>query len=292
MTGESGWYGPSDAVSLLASADPGFSFTGWEGSGTGSYTGPSGRVVLSDIGSPITEVAGFIPLSARFSYTVNFAAASALPPGAQWTIQIGGTLYEGGGGSVSVSGIPYGTYSVTVLNGSALDGLARFVPVTPTFTLVVESNLTQPVEFEVLYWVDVLEAGPGSVDLPSGWLVNGSSRTLTATPESGASFTNWTGSGAGSYSGRSPTASIVVRGPITEVASFLPPPSPQVSLPGSQGLATGSLALIAAAAVATGALIGIVLGRHRRSSVSKPEPEIGHPETSDEFRSPPNGGEA
>src|SRR5262249_55982314 len=52
----------------------------------------------------------------------------------------------------------------------------------------------------------------------------------TATPASGYSFSNWTGTGSGSYSGANNPASITMNGPITENATFtrnnVPTPTP------------------------------------------------------------------
>ena len=52
------------------------------------------------------------------------------------------------------------------------------------------------------------------------WRGSGTSVSITATPASGYSFTNWTGSGTGSFSGTNNPASITMNAPITENASF------------------------------------------------------------------------
>ena len=46
--------------------------------------------------------------------------------------------------------------------------------------------------------------------------------SIHATPANGYSFTIWTGSGTGSYSGTNNPASITMGGPITETATFIP----------------------------------------------------------------------
>ena len=48
---------------------------------------------------------------------------------------------------------------------------------------------------------------------------------LSATPSNGYSFSGWSGSGSGSYSGMNNPTSIVVTAPITEVANFVLIPS-------------------------------------------------------------------
>jgi hypothetical protein len=44
--------------------------------------------------------------------------------------------------------------------------------------------------------------------------------SIRAYPDSGYNFTNWTGSGTGSYSGTDNPATITMGGPITENATF------------------------------------------------------------------------
>ena len=55
----------------------------------------------------------------------------------------------------------------------------------------------------------------------SGWRGSGAAGSISATPTSGYSFTNWSGSGIGSYSGTNNPASITMSGPITETATFI-----------------------------------------------------------------------
>jgi hypothetical protein len=60
----------------------------------------------------------------------------------------------------------------------------------------------------------------GAVTPASGWRGSGTTVSIKATPASGYSFTNWTGSGTGSFSGTTNPASITMGGPITENAAF------------------------------------------------------------------------
>jgi len=66
----------------------------------------------------------------------------------------------------------------------------------------------------------------GSVSPTSGWRASGSTVSISAKPASGYSFTNWTASGTGSFSGASNPISITMGGPITETATFTHNPSP------------------------------------------------------------------
>src|SRR6187200_661647 len=64
----------------------------------------------------------------------------------------------------------------------------------------------------------------GTVSPPSQWKNSGATVSITATPTNNTqvsySFSGWTGSGTGSYSGTNNPASITMNGPITENAAF------------------------------------------------------------------------
>jgi len=54
----SGWRNAGQSVTIKARANAGFTFTGWSGTGTGSYTGPNNPASVT-MGGPITENATF-----------------------------------------------------------------------------------------------------------------------------------------------------------------------------------------------------------------------------------------
>src|SRR5436190_1077364 len=60
----------------------------------------------------------------------------------------------------------------------------------------------------------------GTVSPMSGWKNSGVVVSISAAPANGYSFSNWTGSGTGSYSGPNNPASITMSGPITETGTF------------------------------------------------------------------------
>ena len=65
----------------------------------------------------------------------------------------------------------------------------------------------------------------GTVSPASGWKNSGTSVSISATGTNNTqvsySFTGWTGSRAGSYSGTNNPASIIMNGPVSESASFV-----------------------------------------------------------------------
>jgi hypothetical protein len=56
----SGWRNAGSSVTIKAHANTSFTFAGWAGSGTGSYTGPNnpGSIIMN---GPITETGNFSP---------------------------------------------------------------------------------------------------------------------------------------------------------------------------------------------------------------------------------------
>jgi len=66
-----------------------------------------------------------------------------------------------------------------------------------------------------------MSAGTGGKVTPaSGWKNSGSVVKLTATPSTGFTFSGWSGTGTGSFSGATNPVSITMGGPISEAATF------------------------------------------------------------------------
>ena len=94
------------------------------------------------------------------------------------------------------------------------DGGAISHSVAPT------SNTTYTAKFTTQYFLTMNAGTGGTVEPSSGWRNSGATPYITASPASGYSFSSWTGSGTGSFSGTSKTAQITMNGPITETANF------------------------------------------------------------------------
>jgi List-Bact-rpt repeat protein len=105
------------------------------------------------------------------------------------------------------------------------DGGAMSHPVAPIY------KATYTAKFGTQYYL-TMSAGTGgkSVSPASSWRASGSTVSITATPSTGYSFSAWTGSGSGPYSGTDNPASITMMGPISETAAFTrnstPSPTP------------------------------------------------------------------
>jgi hypothetical protein len=83
------------------------------------------------------------------------------------------------------------------------------------------TNKTYTANFNTQYMLTMV-AGTGGTVSPgsSQWRNSGATVSISATPATGYSFSNWNGSGTGSFTGTNNPASITMGGPITETATF------------------------------------------------------------------------
>jgi hypothetical protein len=88
-------------------------------------------------------------------------------------------------------------------------------------TVAPTTNKTYTANFKTRYYLTMAQGIGGTVSPASGWRDKGASISITATPANGYHFSNWTGSGSGSYSGTNNPASITMNGPITQTATFV-----------------------------------------------------------------------
>jgi hypothetical protein len=88
-------------------------------------------------------------------------------------------------------------------------------------TVAPTTNTTYTATFRTQYYLTMTAGTGGRVSPRSGWKNSGAAVSISATPATGYSFSNWTGSGTGSYSGPNNPASITMGGPITETATFI-----------------------------------------------------------------------
>jgi hypothetical protein len=88
-------------------------------------------------------------------------------------------------------------------------------------TVAPITNTTYTATFKTQYYLTMAAGTGGRVSPASGWKNSGAAVSISARPANGYSFSNWTGSGTGSYSGTNNPASITMGGPITETASFI-----------------------------------------------------------------------
>ena len=226
------WYAPGSTVTIAAyspSAGAGerYSWLGWVGSGSGSYTGMGNNTSLVTMNGPVTETASW-----AHQYQVSF-----IQTGLDATTASGSILTVNGT-SVAYSDLPYTvwvnnsdslfyTYNATIASttvgkqfivgtvspGSPMIGISSAQTVTGSYT--TQYQLAMATNF-----------GTTTPFGGSTWYNAGSAVTISAvTPNTGAgerySWLGWMGSGSGSYTGMGNNTSLVtMNGPVTETASW------------------------------------------------------------------------
>jgi hypothetical protein len=214
-----GWFDASSTVSLSALASPGYAFESWTGTGPGAYAGTANPGTLT-VQGPVTEQAHFW---ASATYPILFTEAG-LPPQSNWTVTVNG-ISNGSTGPDVLFNEPNGSFSYLLTNlvSGAAGVQYAASPLSGSFHIGGQGlNLGanyQP-EFELV--AAPATAGSGVVNPADGWFAVGTTVNLSALAAPGELFVGWTGVGSGAYGGTANPAPIVMNGPITEEARFLP----------------------------------------------------------------------
>jgi List-Bact-rpt repeat protein len=264
------WVASGALVSLAATANPGYVFLGWNGTGVGNYTGAQSQPQVQLFG-PVSELAVFAPiiLPPPPRYTWSFQAIPGFPVGTSWGLTLNGVNFSSDTSFLNVSGLLAGSYTATVGVVSSSDGLTEWRAVTPA-PFHVSGNGSTQIAFNPYYWFDIRASGPGTVSPTSGaWYALGSSITLVATPTLPALFVGWQGTGTGAYSGPLATTQVRVNGPMTEVATFVPP-APAVKTLTSAYTSTGLIVGLAIVGLVVGLIVGLLAARMRGGRGDEP----------------------
>jgi hypothetical protein len=104
-----------------------------------------------------------------------------------------------------------------------------------THEVLISSNTTFTASYNTQYSLTLSVSNSGVVYPPSGWYAPGTNVTITATPANGDTFSGWTGSGPGSFTGTTNPVVVTMDGPISELATFggSPPNAVTVVINGS-----------------------------------------------------------
>ncbi len=225
----SGWYASGAAVTISATANAGYVFSSWSGTGTGSYSGTAASTSIT-MSSAITEIANFAA-STPGTVPVTFTE-SGLPAGQLWSVTYNGVVRSATGLNITFNQTTgSSTLSYTVATVSGGSGM-QYLPSPASGSVAPSKHVTTAVAFTTQYYLTT-SANPsadGTVTPASGWVNSGSSQTITATANAGYVFTSWSGTGTGSYSGTTASTSITVSAPITEIGNFATAPAGTVPI--------------------------------------------------------------
>jgi len=277
--GTSVWIPLGSGVEASAVPQPGYTFDGWVGTGSGAYTGPLPSVAFNATG-PVSEVATFSPVSppSLLRYTVTFSLTTPIAPGTEWSVTFGGQGYSSTGATLTVPDVNGGTYGIQLNPATAPDGLTQYrATATDPVAYTVTGDATVSVAYSNYYWVAVSGSVGGSTQPFSGWYAAGSILYLVASPNATYSFTSWTGSGPGNYTGTNGTAAVIVNSPITEVATFSP--SSGAAAAGSIWQDPATWVGLGASGLIVGILAGVVGARWFARPASRPSRPSGPPTT-------------
>jgi len=98
----SGYYNSGTVVQIAAVPSAGNAFTGWTGTGIGSYTGPNNPTTVN-MTAPMTETAAFAPFTAQFTLTTSVSPSNA---GTVRTSPTSGNGAFNAGTSVQLTAVP------------------------------------------------------------------------------------------------------------------------------------------------------------------------------------------
>jgi hypothetical protein len=215
----SGWKNSGSTVSITATPTNNtlvsYSFANWTGTGTGSYSGTNDPASITMSG-PISETASFTQNPVNVTVQTSIAGP---------TFSVDGTAYTS---TQTFSWPPGSTHTISTTSPQSAGTGVRYVwnnwsdGGAISHTVAPTTNKTYTAKFTTQYFLTMSAGAGGTVKPASAWKNSGAVVSITATPSTGHTFSDWAGSGTGSYSGTNNPVSITMGGPITETASFSP----------------------------------------------------------------------
>ena len=221
----SGFFNSGQVVPISATPNSGFSFGGWTGSGSGSFTGSTNPANVT-MNGPITETASFSQNDIQVTVQTNPVGRSFTVDGTTYTSTQVFSWTPSSSHTIATTSPQSGATGTQYVYTSWTDGGAISHTVSPATATTYTANFTTQ------YQLTMTSGAGGQVSPASGFFDSGQTVQISATPNSGFSFSSWTGSGTGSFTGSNNPATVNMNGPITETASFAalgPPPGIQFS---------------------------------------------------------------
>lgn len=217
----SGWHSQGSVVTITASPNTGYIWNGWTGSGSTSYTGPD-MIATVTVNSPISEVANFKEeVTVTIDHRGSEAAVKVIVDGVEKTLPYSFTDQAGSSHNIQApSTVPGGAgtrYAFTEWSGGSSS-------INPSLTITLTSSTTYTANYKVQHQLAIQSSpsngGTTSPEAGIHWYDSGTTLTISAYAAQGFAWKDWTGSGTGSYTGPSSTASITISGPSTQTANF------------------------------------------------------------------------
>ena len=212
------WESPGTVVSVTATANPGYEFTGWSCTPQADCSGLSANPVTVTMNGPTTVLAEFGAL-----VPVTFLE-SGLAPGTSWQVTFNGVVGSASGSNITFN-VTAGSYSYLVPGPLSGGPGVRYEPSGASGTVPVGSHpVLVPVPFVTEYQLLVsgVPASDGRATPSSGWYASGTSVTLQAFPAGGYRFTGWASPNATGYRGLNNPETLVLGAPLEEQARFAP----------------------------------------------------------------------
>src|SRR5207244_2773755 len=167
---------------------------------------------------PITETAAFTQNPIQVTIQTNPAGRSFAVDNTTYTTTQTFSWQPGSGHTIAASSPQSAGTGVQYVWKNWSDNGSMSHTVAPT------TNKTYTATFTTQYYLTMTAGTGGTVSPTSRWQNSGTIVSITATPTNNTqvsySFSGWTGSGTGSYSGTNNPASITMNGPVTETAAF------------------------------------------------------------------------
>ena len=208
-----GSYPAGSSVTLSATPNTGYHFLDWTCYGTGCYSGTSSSATLVMDTASIQETANFAINSYTFTESANPSAGGTVTPGS-------GTYTYGS--SVTLGETPDTGYHFVDWTCS---GTGCYSGTSTSPTIIIDGLITETANFALNSYMLTTGASPtgsGTVSPSSGTYPYGSSVTISETPSASNTFTGWSCTGTGCYSGIATSNTIIIQSNVTETASFSP----------------------------------------------------------------------
>src|SRR5438046_5856413 len=184
----SGW--KNSGATLSISATPtnnnqvSYIFSNRTGSGAGSYSGTNNPASIT-MNGPITENAAFTQNNVQVTVQTNPAGLGFSVDGTPYTSAQTFSWVPGESHTIATTSPQNGTTGVRYVWSSWTVGGAISHTVAPT------SNTTYTAKFTTQYYLTMSHGAGGTVSPASGWKNSGVNVSITATPSTGYSFSNW-----------------------------------------------------------------------------------------------------